>query len=220
MSKLYKECCKPLPSMDMIRRQVTANPDAVKFRNRFGVTPLHAACGGGSQLEVIQYLVEQWPESVKAVDNFGGSLPLHWACNHKKAPVDVIQYLVEQWPESVNVVVDKHGWLPLHLACSANSEDPAVLEVIQYLVEQRPELVKTADNNGCLALHYACTSCKTAPLLPLAVVQYLVKQWPESVQHRNSRGKTPLGHAQLTNDTDDIAVIINWLQLPWRDRFN
>jgi hypothetical protein len=87
-TNLYDECQKGSPSMDRIRQLVNTNP--VKLRAVDGEIPLHAACRAfwntrGGSVEAIQYLVEQWPESVKAV-NINGILHAtagrHWkSCN-------------------------------------------------------------------------------------------------------------------------------------------
>jgi ankyrin repeat protein len=214
MAELFVECLRCPPSMERIRQLVNANPEAVKFRtDDYGRIPLYAACrdfenGTEGPLEVVQYLVEQWPQSVKTAD-FYGDLPLHYACNGK-VPLEVIRNLFEQWPESVKTAGNS-GNLPLHCAC----ETEAPLEVIQWLVEQWPESIKTANNEGELPLHKACSNAEGASL---AVVQCLVQQWPESVEHRNSEGETPLAIAALQQHAN--IVVVDWLKLPWRARFN
>ena len=249
--ELRRECESTSPSMCKIRRLVNANPGAVKAANENGL-PLHAVCLSfinreysldriQCSLNIIQFLVEKWPESVKATNRYW-NLPLHQACQ-RSVSREVIQYLVEKWPESVKAT-NKYGNLPLHEACQRKVSR----EVIQYLVEQWPESVKATNRDGNLPVHEACT--QGAPLaviqclveqwpesvkatgqhqgLPLHqvcsnkvsldVVQYMVKQWPEAVKYRNSDGETPLGVAarQLHANID----VINWLQLPWRDVFN
>jgi ankyrin repeat protein len=215
MAKLYNECDTTSPSMDRIRQLVNANPSAVRFRfGELKEIPLYAACravkngGGPQQLALVQYLVEQWLESVKTV-NSHGDLPLHVACC-SKAPLEVIQFLVEQWPQSVKTV-NNNGSLPLHLARCFKTTPPAA--VVQYLVEQWPESVKTTTNYRYLPLHTAC-----AYSAPLEVVQCLVQQWPESVKHRNYHGETPLDMVAGIYGGD--IVVKKWLKLPWRDRFN
>jgi ankyrin repeat protein len=154
--------------MDRIRQLVNANPDAVKFRTEYsGQIPLHAACGafeigGGWSPEVIQYLVDQWPESVKVASN-SGDLPLHRACSNQ-ALLAVVQYLVEQWPESVKRA-DNYGWLPLHYACT--NQTP--LAVVQYLVEQWPESVQHRTARGKTPLDIAN--------LPVAQADIDVTNW-------------------------------------------
>jgi ankyrin repeat protein len=64
-----------------------------------GLLPLQVACQYEAPLDVIKFLVEQWPDAVKET-NQNGFLPLHIACSNK-APLEVIQFLVEQWPDAV-----------------------------------------------------------------------------------------------------------------------
>jgi hypothetical protein len=101
---------------------------------------LHIACRNTAPLEVVQFLVEQWPEAVKIADGRGW-LPFHVACINR-APLQVVQFLVEHWSEAVKIV-GQYGWLPLHLACI----NRAPLQVIQFLVEQWPESIKAADTH-------------------------------------------------------------------------
>jgi hypothetical protein len=249
MSELHDECRRTSPSMDRIRQLVNANPDSVKIHAWYGANPLHAACHafeyGAGSFELIQYLVKQWPESVKVVSHHVRRLPLHYACA-SAARLEVVQFLVEKWHESVKAV-DNAGNLPLHDACTKKlvcTNEDGTLEVVQCLVEKWPESVKVVDSDGSLPLHIACTNENCT----LEVVQYLVQQWPESVKHKNSLGETPpdivAGRYQPDIADDDIAdddiadadyddddsadgrasadiVVINWLELPWRgDRFN
>jgi hypothetical protein len=162
---------------------------------------LHLACINNAPLEVVQYLVEKWPEAVMTTTD--GSLPLHYAC-YNKAPLEVIQYLVEQWPKSVMTTMDEDGKLPLHVACRYT----APLEVIQYLVKQWPEAVKTKLVSGSLPLHLACRF-----KAPLEEVQFLVEQWPEAVKTTDVSGKTPLGYAQNPDARfgRSIPEVIAWL---------
>jgi hypothetical protein len=136
LNELHKECASTSPSsLRRIRIIVRNNPEALKVRDgRNGPLPLHVACNafllGGGSLKVVQYLIEQWPESVQTSERTG-CLPLHSICAFD-APLAVIQYLVEQWPEFVKAV-DNRGFLPLHYVCR---NQKARMEVIQYLVRQ------------------------------------------------------------------------------------
>jgi hypothetical protein len=178
------------------------------FKNMSDLWFIHVRCNGTSVPGVIQSFVEQWPESVKVIDPSTGSLPLHMACQFS-ASLELIQYLVEQWPESVQAINHQSGNLPLHYAC----RNVASFEVIQYLVAQWPKSVQVISyRSGNLPLHHACDYIKS-----LEIIQCLVAQWPESVKHRNSDGKTPW---DITYGQYGRIVVLNWLQLPWRDRFN
>ena len=86
--------------MERIRQLVDANPDVVKFRTDQDETPLHAACiafeNGEGSLEVIQYLVEQWPESVKH-RNLNGLTPVGVTAFY-----DVREWLKLPWRDRFN----------------------------------------------------------------------------------------------------------------------
>jgi ankyrin repeat protein len=186
LTALYSECTSRSPSMERIRQGMNAIPDVMGCWWWGGETPLHAVCrAGGGSLEIIQYLVEQLPLSVKTIGAYG-RLPLLIAC-HTGAPLDVVQYLVGQYPKSVKTT-DNAKVLPLHAACG----NRASLEFVQYLVELWPESVKASTTGGSLPLHSACRH-----RAPLEVVQYLVGQWPESVKQRNDVGKTALDYIKI-----------------------
>ena len=81
-----------------------------KAYDRSGNTPLHLLFIGISTrrvapedmeeiVEVIQFLVNTWPDSIHATDNYG-FIPLHHAC-YFNAPLEVIQFMLHVWPASV-----------------------------------------------------------------------------------------------------------------------
>lgn len=182
--------CHKGGSLEVVEYLCRAFPLALRARttNQEWI-PLHSACLGGGggknnnakQLEVIQFLVEQWTDSIRAQDA-RGRLALHLAC-FRGASLDVIQYLVAVYPGALKVQ-DSGGSLPVHLACDNKR---ARLEVVQWLVEQWPESLKVANTYGSLALHRACFSGA-----PPEVIQYLVEQCPESVKSKTNDGDLPL----------------------------
>ena len=86
---------------------------------------LHHAClNYAISLEVIQRLVEQWPESVGQFDKYN-MLPLHYACRNVAMTLEVVKYLVDQWPESVRAVDwDYDEMTPLHRVLSWSDVAP------------------------------------------------------------------------------------------------
>jgi ankyrin repeat protein len=86
-----------------------------------------AACGFTTlSLDDVQYLVEQWPGAVKAVDNEGNP-PLHLACKFEPA-LEVVRFLVEHWLDSVHYKT-KDGETPFDIAIEKGCDD----EVISWL---------------------------------------------------------------------------------------
>jgi ankyrin repeat protein len=82
--------------------------------------PLHLALKEKAPLEQIQFLLEEWPESIHLKDG-EGCLSVQVAAHAWSA--ESIGYLVEEWPASVNEVNDV-GATPLHLALGGNFFPP------------------------------------------------------------------------------------------------
>jgi hypothetical protein len=121
-----------------------------------GSLPLHCAISTRDTVEVVQWVVEQWPDAVKMADS-KRNLPLHVACKMRIVSLEVVQCLVEQWPGAVQLTTGD-GRLPLLLACWGNweacwgeymalGENTASLEVVQYLAEQWPGAVKVVSSD-------------------------------------------------------------------------
>ena len=118
-----------------------------------------------------------------------GATPLHYACG-KTTANGVIQYLMKQWPEAVRYA-DSWGRLPLHNACNR---------------------VESYNHITTLVVKEART--------PLEDIQRLVEQWPESIKVKaiSYDRRTPLHYAAAVRLPNEDKTILNWLELPWRDR--
>jgi len=149
---LFEACNENPPSLKTIRRLVKSYPDAVratiKDKSSPKQLPLHVACGRNAPIGVLEFLVQQYPASVKKCDS-DNCLPLHYICFHN-ASLDVVRYLVELYPDSVKEQ-DVSKSLPLHRACDSN----APLAVVRYLVERYPESVTEKDCDGAVPLDLA-----------------------------------------------------------------
>jgi ankyrin repeat protein len=74
----------------------------------YGETPLHVAAGVG-KIDIVRFLLERWPDSIRAKDN-KGETPLHYAA--RRGRVKVVRLLVGLWPEG-RQEKDDRGWTPL-----------------------------------------------------------------------------------------------------------
>eukprot|EP00957_Ditylum_brightwellii_P170591 12985207-Ditylum_brightwellii.AAC.1 len=63
----------------MILLLIQSNPDAIRERNKEGMTPLHSACSYQASVEVVSLLLEIWPAAVMEKDNYRMT-PLHNSC--------------------------------------------------------------------------------------------------------------------------------------------
>jgi ankyrin repeat protein len=147
---------------------------------------------------LIQMLIEAWPDSVCIPTHLDGMLPLHLAVRQGTAlPLAAIQYLMQAWPPACKAP-NKSGSLPLHVACA----NGAPLDIIQLLHQSWPKSTQVLNQYGWNALHSLCaciratsSSASSASRMMMSdpigggnsndcirVVQYLVQHDPASVQ--------------------------------------
>lgn len=83
------------------------------------VTPLHVACWNeNTTLDIVQVLIEAFPESVR-MQSVDGGMPLHYLCYGDCDGADalsIFELLLEKYPEAV-AHPTQEGMLPIHLAC-------------------------------------------------------------------------------------------------------
>ncbi len=182
-------------SLDEIRSIVTAKPNAVKAEDKCGYVPLHSACLHDASLNVVQYLVEQYPDSIHVKNDYY----LYRACIGKEnESLDAVQKL-----DYANF-----GTLPIHLACHGI----APLDVVQFLVKKKPDSIKDKTNNGKLPLHYA-VAADSIYMSSLAIVQFLVGTYPGAIEEPDHHGETPLA---LACDHDEIKFWMeSYLKIRW-----
>jgi len=172
-------------SLETIQVLVQAWPDAVHVHDNMGWLPLHYACQNKCTDEVIAFLINCWPESVRVPGGSNeGELPLHWACQTRRLSLLVIRSLIEAWPDSV-CEQDYHGYLPLHYACEYGCTD----DEIRFLVECWPMSVCIKTKGGNLPLNSGLFAgvdhgsddyhCK--PRLSFQTIQFLIQAWPEAI---------------------------------------
>lgn len=225
--------CFLKPSLGLVKAVHDAFPDAIygldgREHERL---PIHYACRFGASREVINYLIQLYPASVRA-KTAEGSLPIHYVC--RNGDVDTFDDLHALYPESVTVP-NKLSWLPLHFAC-CNEGGPS--DMIRGLICLHPEASKMATDSGALPLHYAMgrihdlkdikaliaanpdgvrtgTLRKKLPLhhacqsqAHLDVVSLLVEKYPESVQALTYQGKTALQVATENNAPLDVVAFL------------
>ena len=138
----------------------------IYWADSFGWLPLHYACANGAELEVIQMLVEAYPDS-RVVTDKRGRTPLHFALGNVEHPptVELVKVLAGKRRESVRWP-DENQMLPLHYACAYG----APVEVCGVLIEFWEEGMGSVDSKGRNALHFAMVSCCVLVALVITVV--------------------------------------------------
>ena len=121
-----------------------------QVKNDRGNLPLHSAASFRAPVEVIESLLEAYPEAASLTNNYG-NLALHFTA-WKKGPIESEKLLLKVFPEGA-AQKNNHGNLPLHYAAHYN----APLEVVEALYNAYPEGAhqKNNDNNTPLDLAIA-----------------------------------------------------------------
>jgi hypothetical protein len=101
-------------------------------KNDRGNLPLHTAASFRAPVEVIEGLLEAYPEAASMTNNYG-NLALHFTA-WKKGPLDCMRLLLQVFPEGA-AQRNNHGNLPLHYAAHYN----APIEVVEALYHAYPE---------------------------------------------------------------------------------
>jgi ankyrin repeat protein len=199
---------------ELVQILVGRYPGSVDEANSQGFRPIHVAAvtTGPQQLNVMRYLLEVSPQSVRARTSVPwggqrchGDLPLHLAVRVGPAPphidpgagiVDpaVVQLLLEHWCESARERA--RSYLPVHFAVCSLS--PSV-EAIRRLLAAYPEALHERDPDGSTLLHAAARNPATPPNL----FRLLLLGWPGSILEADAAGDLP------------VHVALRGPEIPW-----
>lgn len=168
---------------------------ALQIPNKRGWLPLHTACQQAAVIDiaVIIRLVEVWPVAV-ASRTKNGSIPLHFACNHKNALLDVITFLVSNWP--------------------ANDDHEEQQDQQEAEIDQDFQGINVATTAGDTPLHYCCYQ-----QTPRAIIRYLLSICPQAIIALNKDGKTPLDRARRPYRDTHSRSTVNWLTKKFHQQF-
>ena len=135
----------------------------------------HVAAVHG-QKEVLQFLHEVVPETLKAADG-DGAMPAHLAAQNGHE--GVLQFLHRVVPETLKTA-NGDGAMPAHVAARNGHEC-----VVQYLHQVVPETLKTATGDGAMPAHVAARNGHEG------VLQFLHQVVPETLKTANGDGWVP-----------------------------
>jgi len=138
-----------------------------------------------SSLELVNFLLEEWPEACKEIqdpanDHAGPTAkpnyqwtPLHLACM-SGVEVAIVKRLLETYPEAAKKADTLEQSLPLHLCIKADTDEA----VLAALLEAHPDGASTFAGNAELPLH------KAIAIATPSVVKTLLKAFPRGVKQR------------------------------------
>jgi hypothetical protein len=156
---LHRACGDRHASVEVFRRLLEENQEALTKKDRSGETPLHLALRYHRDSPMIlRLLLDRFPSRFLGITNSGGFTPLHSACLWGVS-VEIIRQMVGMFPKALRMLID-YGWAPLHLACYA---DLPSLEVIRYLVNLCPALCLIRNVHNESLFEFAATRRRTIP---------------------------------------------------------
>lgn len=111
-------------------------------------TPLHVSCMNRAHPDIVETLLQHYPEAAKIRDDMK-RLPIHYAIANGSS-MSTIELLLNEFPDSCKVA-DHRGWLPLHVACGVR----APVRVVKLVFSLYPLANSTPDEEGFVPLSLA-----------------------------------------------------------------
>lgn len=188
--------------------RLLASPKAVRMVSEDGHLPIHTYCGSDWSIlsqEVLQLLINFYPDSVRIFDNYG-NLPMHLVCHNEeqrsahRETLDAIRFLANSYPAACSTP-ENVGHLPLHIVCQDCQEED--IRLIQLLIDLCPKSVETLDKGELLPLHLLTGSNQ----LHSAAIRSLIALYPEGLKVKGPSGETPFHIACRRCDSASADIL-------------
>jgi hypothetical protein len=187
VAPLHLICKLSNPPTDIVRAILDASHDAASSVDAHGWLPLHYACAKGASTEVLQVLIEAYPEGKLVQDNQSRT-PLHFYVTRNSDLPTVMATNVSLLSDSgAAAMPDRGGMFPIHYAC-AYGNYPAVLKVLK---DAYPEGITVRESKGRTPMHLAMSNThrETSP----GVLSFLIENEGQfTFKMRDDEGNTPL----------------------------
>lgn len=186
---------------ELIHQLHSANQNAIMVMNKDGKWPLHIAAQYKSPIDVVSYLIENYPPAASTRDNKHEQLPLHFAIR-SSASEEIIKELREQFPAG-ETLKDKDGKNALHHAALCDSDIREKL--ISTLLDSSANAANVQDISGNYPLHYVLQK----GLVSLAIVKRMIKIAPNAVKVKFKFGSGP------RNDLYPLTLALKTEKIDW-----
>lgn len=189
------------PSLPNVKRIHGLFPDAMFLQDKNGWLPIHWCARNCMNLDVIQYLLEEYGESA-AEATFDGQVPFLLSMGNKRWMVSEI--LLKVNPDSLDSI-DAMGNTALHYAAQFCNPEAA-----KMIVQLKPEFLLTKNFSGELPLHRIFSQIlrresnaekekSRSRWKQLEILRIMLDENPETVSHRDTAGNLPL-HLAISNN--------------------
>jgi hypothetical protein len=150
---IHYAAASPGASIDVIKS--VTSPAAVRCKDANGRVPLHWAAMHSCSVEMLEYLLAEWPEATTVQDK-DGYTPLHrLASRHAFSErAAMISKLIDADPISCSLTTSDQSTV-LHLFCSAEGGKDNQ-DIFTELITIFPSAVRQRNRNDDLPLHALC----------------------------------------------------------------
>jgi ankyrin repeat protein len=150
----FHQVCRHRPPMDVIELFISCIGFYIlTLSDNKGNLPIHHACATNASPELINALVELYPES-KVKQDASGATPLHFIVANPDLNMIALAAICTEGSASI---ADRHGMLPLHYAVLLRKFSKP--EVVKLLVESYPRSLTTEDLKGRVPIRWLSKSC-------------------------------------------------------------
>jgi len=152
--ELLRQCESDISFSALLEQIIDSEPSSVRYIDELGRTLLAKACsmsGVESLFEVVQLLLNAWPEALMIVDH-RGCLPIHYLCCNSglgdSTSIDLLHLLISD-DATLMRIADDNSFLPFHHAVFRKSA-----KFCKELLALCPETVRVESIIG-LPIHIA-----------------------------------------------------------------
>jgi len=197
---LHEVCNHHNPPVDIIETllECSLNGDVAKVVDQSAWIPLHIACNSETPAEVIQLLVDAYPEGAYQQDQKGRT-PLHFLV------IKDTQFtrngdrdkFFSSFLKKEESFATKNMIKVAEILTTNPSFTPSPRNLNAVQAQNSAERVHDLINN-MLPIHYAC-----AYGIPTSVIKVLVTAYPESINVTDKFGRTPLHYSMRNADNSE-----------------
>ena len=200
------------PPLSNVKRVHSLFPDAVFLQDSNGWLPIHWCARNCLNLDVVQYLLDKYVESVTEVTE-DGQLPFLLSMGNKRWAVS--ELLLSINPDAIDSI-DAAGNTALHYAAMFCNPEAA-----KAIIQLKPDFLLVKNFEGELPMHRVFSQIlrketnlekdkSRARWKQLEILRIMLDENPEAVSHRDTSGNLPL-HLAINNDAalEVIEIIYN-----------
>jgi len=153
----------------------------------------------GANSSVISFLVEQYPNACKKVDQ-DGMAPLHLLCDSDEgANLSKVELLLEEDPAVCLIQTKEDGSTPLHLAVARK----ATLSVLKALIKANATALSVKDGRGRIPLFIA-----VAVQADIETFKWLLLKYPAGRTTKNKLNELPVTMAARMKLDGDLLDLL------------